>query len=313
MKASPELRRWGLFLAAGLAMPVLVVLAERAPDPPASRPSDIAYGPGKEIARLANRAIKESSGLAASRVSPGVFWTHNDAGNTNHLFAFNLAGEDLGAYRIEGARSVDWEDMAAFTVGRRHFLLIADVGDNLQARKSYTLYLVVEPGMAVRSPAGGTIALAGRVEFTYEDGPHNCESVGVDPVRKEILLVSKVSGGPCKAYVLPLPRQKIVTGARARAVGELAIPTTTGMDVSPDGLRAMVLTYGDAYEFTRQGGEDWKSAFARRPRLVRMPRRAQGESICYALDGKTLYLTSEKKSPPLLVVQPLAGDRDAAR
>jgi hypothetical protein len=30
-----------------------------------------------------------------------------------------------------------------------------------------------------------------------------------------------------------------------------------------------------------------------------MPRRRQGESICYGPDGKTLYLTSEQLPTPL--------------
>ena len=67
------------------------------------------------------------------------------------------------------------------------------------------------------------------------------------------------------------------------------------MDISPDGLRMMVLTYGDAWEYVRRPREDWADAVARSARRIRMPRRVQGESICYGIDGKTLYLTSEGK------------------
>ena len=74
------------------------------------------------------------------------------------------------------------------------------------------------------------------------------------------------------------------------------------MDISPDGLRAVVLTYGNAYEYVRGPKETWAEGFGREPRVIKMPRRAQGESICYGHDGTTLYLTSEKLPTPLLEV-----------
>ncbi len=60
-----------------------------------------------------------------------------------------------------------------------------------------------------------------------------------------------------------------------------------------------MLTYGNAYEYCRSAGEDWGTAFSRRGRMLAMPRREQGESVCYGRDGKTLYLTSEKTPTPL--------------
>jgi hypothetical protein len=290
-------------LAAALAGAAEKPAGPAAPAPPAPTPAPIAYGEGKEIARLASPEVTESSGLAPSRIRPGLFWTHNDAGNPAVLYAFSDKGEDLGAYPVQAASSTDWEDLASFTLGGKPYLLIADVGDNLVQRKSYTLYLVAEPPVAAKPPA---LPLAARVDFTYEDGPHNCESMGVDPVRQEVLLVSKTSGAECKAYALPLPREKAVRGAVARALATLRIPTTTAMDVSPDGRRAIILTYGDAYEYTRDPKEDWAAAFARPPRTLRMPPRPQGESIAYGPDGRTLYLTSEGAPAPLLRVSPAA-------
>jgi hypothetical protein len=84
------------------------------------------------------------------------------------------------------------------------------------------------------------------------------------------------------------------------------------MDISPDGRRAVVLTYGSAYEYTRLGKESWGDAFARKGRELKMPTRRQGESICYGPDGKTLYLTSEKLPTPLLEVPP-AGPAGGAK
>ena len=73
----------------------------------------------------------------------------------------------------------------------------------------------------------------------------------------------------------------------------------TDMDISPDGRRAVILTYRDAYEYRRGRDESWAKAFARKPRRLKMPWRMQGEAIAYGTDGRTLYLVSEGKSQPL--------------
>jgi len=90
----------------------------------------------------------------------------------------------------------------------------------------------------------------------------------------------------------------------AKKVANLHLPTATAMDISPDGMRAVILTYDHAYEYTRQPDETWERAFSRKPRCIIMPPRIQGESICYGPDGKTLYLTSEKLPTPLWEVPP---------
>lgn len=265
----------------------------------------IRYGPGRELCRLENRGITESSGLACGRLNPGVFWTHNDSGDTARVFAFDSEGRDLGVFRVTGASHRDWEDMASFRVGRRGYLVLADVGDNARKRKQCAIYIAEEPRVTlpvkgpIRRPAStlrkrpASAKVIQQIRFVYEDGPHNCESVAIDAKARTIYLVSKVAGLGCKVYALPIPARKTPKPSVAKAVATLGIPVTTAMDMSPDGLRVVVLTYGNAFEFTREPGEKWGEAFGRKPRVITMPRRPQGESICYGSDGKTLYLTSE--------------------
>lgn len=290
-------------------------------------PPRIEYGAGRELCRLAHAEIIESSGLACGRYNQGVFWTHNDSGDQPRVFAFNLAGEDLGVFQVTGAQARDWEDMASVRIGRKAYLLLADVGDNAEKRKQYVIYIVEEPEIksrgnkkrrkstknkknAAAKAARLRTAPAQALRFTYEDGKHNCESVAVDPTTGVIYLVSKLSGKECKVYELANPflqskakkkkrerkrrrKKKGKAGHVAKAIATLNIPTTSGMDISPDGLRALVLTYGHAYEYTRAVDESWGEAFARPPRVIRLPRRKQGEAVGYGPDGKTIYLTSE--------------------
>ena len=266
----------------------------------------IAYAPGIEVAQLANQEINESSGIAAGRTNLGVFFTHNDSGDTPRFFAFNEKGEDLGSFNVIGAEAKDWEDMASFSLDNKNYLLFADVGDNAVKRKNLKLYIVLEPMVNAghEKLVAVDVAVETHIEFTYEDGPHNCETVMVDPVRKEILLVSKSTRNECAVYQLPLTVSGNPVKAVAQRIAALNIPITTGGDMSLNNHCAIISTYTDAYEYVRLPMQNWAEAFALTPRVVKLPKRKQGESICYGTDGKVLYLTSEQLPSPLIKIQP---------
>lgn len=260
----------------------------------------ISYAEPRRLADLANKTINESSGIACSRRKKGVFWTHNDSGGKPRLYAFNNKGESLGTFDVTGARAIDWEDMASVRLGKTSYLVLADVGDNNARRKDCALYLIKEPALpAGRKPAPGKIRIAKIIRFKYPDGPQNCEAVAVDAATKTIIVITKATTPLAKVYAVRIPKGKGKSVATAWPVSVLAIASVTAMDISPDGSRCIVLTYGPAYEYARKKGEKWKDAFGRQPHEIKMPARAQGESICYGSDGKTLYLTSEKLPTPL--------------
>ena len=309
-------RMIGKACAACVLLGALIVPSVSNAGAPASRPrttqaagqsQPIRYGPGRKIATLADRRIRESSGLAWSRRRANVFWTHNDSGGGAHVYAFDLHGKGLGVFTVPGASARDWEDMASFVMDRKSYLLLADTGDNHSRRKFCALHIVEEPRIgSAAGPATPAARLVRTLRFTYEDGPHDCESVAVDAIRRTIYLVTKRP--KCAVYELPIPAKPAVGVLTAKRIAMLPTGWFTAMDLSPDGLRAVLLTYGDALEFVRKPSETWAQAFAREPRILAMPRRAQKKSICYGADGKTLYLTSEKLPTPLFRV-PVLPDR----
>jgi len=266
-----------------LALLLALTVTAAAGEPPPS-----AYAPARQLCTLANAAIDESSGLAASRRRDGVFWTHNDSGDGPRLYAFNRKGEHLATITVGGAVARDWEDMASFTLRGKPWLLVGDVGDNARARRHSTLY----------------------VEFTYAGGALNCEAVAIDAHGKTALVIDKAPRPTCRVFAVPLKANERDRPWVVKPIATLTIPTVTAMDVSPDGLRAIVLTYAHACEYARKPGETWADAFARAPRVVKLPGRRQGESICYGRDGKALYLTSEKTPTPLFEV-PLLREGEA--
>jgi hypothetical protein len=103
-------------------------------------------------------AINESSGLAASRRFPGLYWTHNDSGDTAVIFAVDGQGRLVGKpVRLLGATNVDWEDIAADGAGN---LWIGDFGNNLNSRTDLCLYVLPEPDPKVEEKVRVTKRIA---------------------------------------------------------------------------------------------------------------------------------------------------------
>jgi len=268
---------------------------------------DMRYDPPVRTGVLADERITESSGVACSRRHDGVLWTHNDSGNPPHLHALDEKGQSRGAFTVTGAENIDWEDMAAYVADGEAYLLIADVGDNAAARDACRLYAAGEPDLPADASADDLSApVVWEMTFRYPDGPRDCEAVAVDPHTAEIVLVSKAVA-IAKVYVLPLDGagEEVLV---AECIGEMVLGSVTGMDISPDGRRAILSTYGDAYEFARGPEETWADAFARPARRMALPSRKQGEAICYGRDGWTLYVTSEQLPAPVWKIQAIPPD-----
>ena len=73
--------------------------------------------------------LPEASGLAVSRRTPGILWSHVDSG-APVLFALDIRGSVKGRVRVEGVKTNDWEDVAVGSCGSASCVYIADIGDN---------------------------------------------------------------------------------------------------------------------------------------------------------------------------------------
>ena len=267
--------------------------------------SVIEYSAPKKVGKL-DKSIDESSGIAASRRRADVLWTHNDSGDSPRLFAIDLKGKSLGECRLEKIKQVDWEDMASFQLDGQAYLAIGDFGDNAQQRKNVQLHLVREP-----EPSDKKAKVDRTIPFTYENGPIDCECLAIDPTRNLVVLVAKGWTPMCEVFTFKLPDKDDDTQPVARRVATLKLAGATGLDISPDGKRAVVVTYGNAYEYVRGENETWGVAFAREGREIKMPKRKQGEAICYGSDGETLFVTSEHAPSPLFRIKPKRASTDS--
>ena len=93
---------------------------------------------------IQNDRITEASGLARSNHRDDILWTMNDGGPPV-LYAVGTDGSDHGSLTLWNASNYDWEDLSAFELDGKPYLLIADTGDNETKRPYATIYVVEEP------------------------------------------------------------------------------------------------------------------------------------------------------------------------
>ncbi len=258
--------------------------------------------------------LEEVSGLAASRAHPGLYWAQNDGGNGSKLVAVKGNGAHVATVDVLGAENVDWEDIDSFDLDGKHYLMVADTGDNGGIRKVLTLYVIEEPA---RLDDGEKLRPAWTIKFRWPDGARDCEATAVDAANSEILLISKKRVPP-ELFRLPLrPGDGLQTASLVGTLGGIAQPSESelkkepvygryrsqisGADLSPNGRVLAVLNYHSIHLYVRAPGKDWSQSTAAPSGILSFPWLPQAEGIAFSLDGRSLLVGSEHQPTPLLV------------
>jgi hypothetical protein len=279
--------------------------------PVAATPLPPAPAEPVQLATLEDRRIDESSGLVASRRSPGLFWTHNDSGDGPVVYAFDRKGRSRGTWHVEGASARDWEDIAAGPgpVPGQSYLYAGDIGDNGREREFVVVYRFPEPELSATQAAPAEARptqTAEAIRLKYPDGAHNAEALVVHPTTGDIYIITKASA-EAGVYKLAAPFDpqavnplvKIATLRGPDFFGTLI----TGADISPDGRRVALCDYAQGYELRLpEGSKDFDEVWRQTPLALSLGARLQGESVAYRLDGAALLATSENTPTPLFEV-----------
>ena len=139
--------------------------------------------------------VPEASGVAVSRRTAGLLWSHNDGAPT--LFAVGADGAVKGSIRVAGAQGGDFEAVAVGSCPQGNCVYIGDIGDNGGKRKDVTIYRFAEPEAGARETSGTE-----SVRATYPDGPRDAEAMFVLG-NGVVYIVSKGEKGPVALYRLP--------------------------------------------------------------------------------------------------------------
>ncbi|WP_406401371.1 WD40 repeat domain-containing protein [Streptomyces sp. NBC_00879] len=221
--------------------------------------------------------ITESSGLAASRAHPGVYWTHNDQDEPRVFAVDSKTGETVATITLSGVGKP--RDMEAISVGPDGKVYVGDIGDNLNGSWDHVwIYAFPEPkalkDMTVR---------ATQYTVKYEDGARNAEALMVHPKTGRVYIASKNEDG---GGLYEGPAKLTSSGTNTfRRIGE--VPWVTDGAFSPDGRELVLRSYFSAR------GYEWNGGRLGADHRVKAPLQGQAESVTYTLDGKALMFGSE--------------------
>jgi len=253
-------------------------------------------------AKISHRELSEISGLFIS--NNNLFYVHNDSGDTSRFFAIDAKGNLISTLYFKADPSkkyfgvTDCEDIAGGPgpVKDKRYIYLGDIGDNGNNRPHVTVYRFQEPNrfsskMQIESDV---------VHLKYPNGPQDAETLMVDPISKELIIVSKRQD-TVGIYSTPLNFKNKDT-VTMKKQGSLFLPGrglfkyVVSGDISRDGRQIILKTYTNVYHWLRNGKESISQTLKRMPTKLPYTPEPQGEAVGFTPDGKAYYCISEGKN-----------------
>ncbi|MEV0258393.1 WD40 repeat domain-containing protein [Streptomyces sp. NPDC050732] len=239
--------------------------------------------------------IVESSGLAASRAHPGIYWTHNDQDKGAFLYAVDSkTGETVATVTMTGVGSP--RDVEAISVGSDGNIYVGDIGDNLNGTwPNVWVYKLPEPKQLKDQTVRAT-----QYVVKYADGARDAEALMVHPKTGRIYIVSKNEDG---GGLYESPERMSASGTNVfRRIGDIDLWVTDGA-FSPDGEQLALRGYFGGIWYAWQG----EGKKPQRKGRLSVPLQRQGESVTYTPDGTTLMYGTEGEQSEVEPVEAPGG------
>ncbi len=255
------------------------------------------------IATIQPPAIDESSGIIRSLQHEGVYWTHNDSGDSARIFAIGLDGNAVlpegheGAYNgitITGATNVDWEDIAR---GPDNSLIVSDLGNNLNTRQNLAVYFLPEPDPLTQSTAPFTkkIPVYYPEQTAFPPVDNNYDSEGVFWANDKLYILTKHRADSLtRLYRLDSMREDDANPLIWIGTFNTIIQTTAA-DVSLDERTLAVLTYAGLWVFTLPPDAETDNYFLGSVRWLPIANLNQAEAISFDATEENLIITNEQR------------------
>ena len=203
----------------------------------------------KPYSKITYTQLNEASGLVKSRLWENVFWTLNDSGDEARIFPISSIGEilkpewmkDYRGIQIPDAVNVDWESIATDDQGH---LIIADCGNNSNARRDLALYIIKEPYPWETV----TTRVYRKIHFYYpeqKDFPSTVKNFDAEAIywrHGKVYLFTKNRGdNQSSLYEIDLKSGEEEIAAKLMGKFNTA-GRVTGTDIHPNGKELIVLT-----------------------------------------------------------------------
>jgi len=285
-KDRPELNAVPSMSTSAAALVTWVVLLV----PPMARAADVSH----EVGRIKTKALRETSGIAASRSNPNVLWMHND-GETKYVYAIKTSGTPIGQLVVP----VNVEDVEAIAIGPGpqegvDYIYLGDIGDNSGRRREIRIVRFPEPALQAASvpPAAANPEV---LALAYPDGPHNAEALMVDPLLGDLLVATK-EADQTRIYLAPAERLRVDGAAELELLAKLEVELISAGDVSRDGTLMILRREDQGWLWTRSSEESWATALERDPEAVPVRGKKQGENgeaVAFLAVGTGYFTVSE--------------------
>jgi hypothetical protein len=277
---------------------------------------------GVSQGKLDSKELSEASGLASSVNNPNMLWTHNDGGDKARIFLIDKQAHLKAIVWFDKTENRDWEAMAVGPgpVAGKTYVYVGDIGDNKAKYDFKFIYRVEEPTIDWAKNADTTLTNIDRIKFQYSDGSRDAESLMIDPLTRDIYVISKREE-KVNLYRLPYPQSTTEKITAELTVAQLEFnqyeekvysqqgneKLTNGYhsdfynqivsaSISKDGSEMLIKSYSSVYYWKRNQGETVADMIKRMPiRLPYIP-EPQGEAITFDVNGEGYFTVNEEFS-----------------
>ncbi|MBE9465017.1 PE-PGRS family protein [Dyadobacter subterraneus] len=237
--------------------------------------------------------INEASGLAGSFTMNGYIWTLLDSGNPNALYLLSTDGKTVKEFNVPGSTNHDWEAIASGPgpVDGTNYLYIGEIGNNNPPMTTTNIIYRI-PEIGDISGSFGQDKLE-KITFSYPDGPRDAETLLLDPVTKDLFVISKELD-KANIYRLAYPQSTSAT-ITAEKIGTIpSVVFTTDGSISYDGNEILIRNYTSVFYWQRKSGETIGQTLLQAPKktLITAP-EPQAEGITFDREGKGFYTLGE--------------------
>ena len=270
----------------------------------------------EQATSLDNMSLQEVSGVTRSHLFPDTFWAHNDSGDKARLFAITEEGEvicppflracpsnaqgmsnEWEGHTIEMAMNYDWEDIAVLDGD----LLIADTGNNGNARRDLGIYRVPEfnPRAVDKTRALAFYPIAYPEQSMYPAKKWEFDAEAIFVADGQVYLVTKHrASGSISTFKPGAKLYRVTMDSTERAnLAELVavkddLAVVTAADVNPSEELLAILGYQFLWLFSRPElrGEHWLSRQVGRLDL-RAYEMGQVESVAFIKDQELMIVS----------------------
>ncbi len=262
--------------------------------------------PGRiDLGEIESDDIQEASGIVSSRINNNILWTHNDSGDSNRIFAMDTNGKHIGQFFLKNSHNRDWEDIA---IGPGpdlgvEYLYIGDIGDNRSENDIKHIYRFKEPLInTIDNSEPIELENIESISFQYEDGNRDAETLLVDPLTKDIIIISKREETAVHIYSLPYPHDLENVLTAKLIMTKDFYPNTNFQtsqwivagDISNDGKQVLIKSYTDIFYFERLENQSIFESLNNENTKINYYTEPQGEAVCWNADLSGYYTLSEK-------------------